>query len=207
MKLDLSKKFKPYFTASRKPEVVEFEESQYVSITGSGDPSKQEFAEKVQALYAVSYAIKFGCKMKDNDFVVPKLEGLWWFDESKYHNVQLSTAPKIVDRKDWQYKLLIRMPDFVGQSDIIEAQENVIKKKKIMLAGDVEHYKLHEGMTIQILHTGPFDKEHESLQKLAEFMKANDLKRNGLHHEIYLSDFRKTPPEKLKTILREPVKK
>lgn len=206
-KLDLSKKYKHYFSAKVQPGIAEFPEiAQYLSIKGIGDPSHVEFAEKVQALYAVSYVIKFICKGGANDFVVPKLEGLWSFDESKYSDVSIVDAPGKIPRKDWQYILLIRMPEFVKTSDIRAAKETAIKKKKIALAEYVEAYEMREGKVVQILHTGPFDKEPESLLKMDELIKKNNFRRNGLHHEIYLSDFRKTPPEKLKTILREPVK-
>ena len=151
-KLDLSKKYKHYFTADQQPGIAEFPELvQYVSIKGIGDPSQAEFAEKVQALYATSYAIKFICKARENDFVVPKLEGLWWFDESKYREVTIADAPKKVSREDWQYILLIRMPDFVNHSDITAAKEMMVGKKKIGLAESVEPYKMKEGKVVQIL--------------------------------------------------------
>lgn len=206
-KLDLTKKYKQYFSANTKPEITEFPEIvQYVSIKGVGDPSQPEFAESVQALYATSYAIKFICKEREKDFVVSKLEGLWWFDESKYSDVTIASAPGKVARKDWQYILLIRMPEFVKKSDIQTAKETTIGKKKIALAEYVEPYEMREGKVVQILHIGPFDKEPVSLLKMDEVIRKNNFQKNGLHHEIYLSDFRNTPSEKLKTILREPVR-
>ncbi len=205
-KLDLAKKYKPYYTAKVKPEEVVFEEARFLSITGSGDPSGTEFANNVQALYAVAYSVKFISKAEGNDFVVPKLEGLWWFDEEKYKGISMYEAPTAVSRKEWQYTLLLRIPDMVKPADITNAIESVIVKKQLNLANSVQIYHLNEGRSVQMLHVGPFDKEVETLTTLQQFMSRTNLKKNGLHHEIYLSDFRKTPPEKLRTILREPVK-
>lgn len=98
------------------------------------------------------------------------------------------------------------MPDFVGEEEVRLAIQQVISKKQLALAEGVTLYPMSEGKVVQILHTGPFDQEVRTLLKMQDFMAAHQLQRNGLHHEIYLFDFRKTPPEKLKTILREPVR-
>ena len=205
-KLDLSKKYKTYFTAGTTPELVEFEKINFISITGKGDPSGEEFSEKIEALYPVAYAIKFDFKTTKKDFVVSKLEGLWWYDEQKYANHTMANAPADIPRSEWEYRLLIRLPDFVFESDFRMAKEEALKKKKIDLMREVEFYSMTEGKCVQMLHVGPYSTEPETLRQLAEFIEMNDLGRNGLHHEIYLSDFRKTESEKLKTILREPVK-
>jgi hypothetical protein len=205
-KLDLTKHFKSYYTAKAKPEVVEIETAHFLSITGKGDPSDKEFLSSIQAMYATAYTIKFAYKAKSKDFVVARLEAQWWFDEHQYGNVTLEEAPTAVPRSEWQYRLLIRMPDYVTKHDVKSAAETVVAKKQIQLAGDVEFYTMAEGKTVQMLHVGPFDKEPETLKEMKTFMQAHNFKKNGLHHEIYLSDFRKTAPEKLRTILREPVK-
>lgn len=205
-KLDLTKKYKAYYTAKPKPEIVTIPPTRYLSIEGLGDPSQPLFTEKLQALYPVAYTLKFICKSRGQDFVVPKLEGLWWYDENKYPNVTFTGTPTNVKREDWQYRLLIRIPDFVKESDVVNAIAVVQEKKQVEPAGEIRMHELNEGKVVQMLHVGPFDKEPETLQKIYAFTKEHDLKKNGLHHEIYLSDFRKTPPEKLKTILREPVR-
>lgn len=205
-KLDLSKKYRTYFTAGATPELVEFEKMNFISITGKGDPSGEEFSEKIEALYPVAYAIKFAFKTREKDFVVSKLEGLWWYDEQKYANHTMVDAPADIPRSEWEYRLLIRLPDFVTERDFRKAKEEALKKKKIDLMREVEFYSMTEGKCVQMLHVGPYSTEPETLRQLAEFIQKNDLGRNGLHHEIYLSDFRKTEPEKLRTILREPVK-
>ncbi|RPE13059.1 hypothetical protein EGT74_05860 [Chitinophaga lutea] len=205
-KLDLAKKHKSYFTAKPKPELVEIENAQFISICGKGDPSGQQFTDNIEALYTVAYALKFIYKAKEKDFVVSKLEGLWWFDEEKFCNKTIASSSVEVPRSEWEYRLLIRLPDFVAEHDLEKAKETVLAKKKTALAGKVEYFTMSEGKSVQMLHVGPFSTEPQSLQQIGAFIETHKLSRNGLHHEIYLSDFRKTEPGKLKTILREPVK-
>ncbi|QOG01943.1 GyrI-like domain-containing protein [Flavobacterium sp. MDT1-60] len=205
-KLDLTKADKVYYTAKTKPQILYIGETHYLSITGKGDPSEQVFSDKIQVLYATAYVIKFMCKALNHDFVVPKLEGLWSFDEEKYKLISMEEAPLKIPRSEWNYRLMIRMPDFVTREQVEEATAIVINKKGIKAASTIEFYEMTEGKVIQILHVGPFANEPETLKKIQEFTSENNLQKNGIHHEIYLSDFRKTSPDKLKTILREPVK-
>lgn len=205
-KLDLAKKYRSYYTAKTTPAFITLEQAQYLSITGTGDPNGKEFSDKLQALYPVAYTLKFQCKAKDKDFVVAKLEGLWWFDEEKFGVLTIDTAPQKVPRSDWNWRLLIRIPDYVQSGDVNNAIEAAFNKQQATLVREVELFTMTEGKSVQALHVGPFDKEPETLQKIANFTKEHNLQRNGLHHEIYLSDFRKTAPDKLRTILREPVK-
>ncbi len=206
-KLDLTKKYKTYYRAKPQPAMVEIGPANFLSIRGKGDPSSDQFAENIRAMYATAYAIKFAFKAQDKDFVVAKLEGLWWFDESKYSGLSAGESATGVPRSEWEYRLLIRLPDYITEAEVRKGIELVVTEKKLALAGQIEFFKMHEGPSVQMLHVGPFDTESVSLEKIVDFMKSNQLSRNGAHHEIYLSDFRKTAPEKLKTILREPVKK
>ena len=205
-KLDLTKQYRRYYSAKPTPEIVEIETARYLSITGQGDPSSQAFSDKVQALYITAYTVKFAGKSAGKDFVVPKLEGLWWFDPDQYGTLTMDEAPQKVPRSAWEYQLLIRIPDFVTASEVATAIETVIAKKKTELAHELTLYEMTEGKSVQMLHVGPFDQEPETLRQIDEYMKVYHLAKNGRHHEIYLSDFRKTAPEKLRTILREPVK-
>jgi hypothetical protein len=134
------------------------------------------------------------------------LEGLWSFDEETYKNVTMAEAPLKIPRSEWNYRMLIQLPEYVTEEQVTASIQTVLTKKQIQLAKDVGLFKMKEGKAVQMLHIGPFNKEPETLEHMLAFIKANDLKRNGLHHEIYLSDFNKTSPDKLKTILREPVK-
>lgn len=206
-KLDLTKKYKTYFTAKTEPQLVEIERANFLSISGKGDPSGKDFTQRIEALYPVAYKIKFEFKAKNRDFVVSKLEGLWWYDEQKFSGKTIENASVDVPRSEWEYRLLIRLPDFVMKKNADDAIAAAIDEGKGGEHGNkVEFFTMHEGKCIQMLHIGPYPTEPESLKIIGAFAEEQKLAKNGLHHEIYLSDFRKTKPEKLKTILREPVK-
>jgi hypothetical protein len=204
-KIDLIKEYRNYFTAKAKPELVTIEEAHFIAIKGKGDPNAPAFAQNIEALYSIAYTIKFMYKAQNSDFTVSKLEAQWWYDENKFPGKNIETATE-VPRSEWEYQLLIRMPAFVTANDLDMAKETVRKKKDIQLADQVEFFTMAEGQSVQMLHIGPFSTEPVTLKQIAAFCEQNKLAKNGLHHEIYLSDFRRTSPEKLKTILREPVK-
>ena len=197
-KTDLVKQDKEYYSAKKKPEIREFVELNFLTISGKGEPAGIEFTKAVEALYPLAYGIKNIYKKQDMDFAVPKLEGLWWVNSEK--------NALEVPRSEWHWKLLIRMPDFVTAENFEQAKINVIKKKGIEKIKEIHFEKITEGKCVQIMHIGPYSSEPETINQLKEFMKKNGLVENGLHHEIYLSDPRKTAPEKMKTILRQPVK-
>lgn len=205
-KLNLTKKYKSYFTAKTTPQLVDIEPARYLSLRGKGDPSSEDFTRHIQAIYPVAYGVKAIFKAKDKDFVVSKLEGQWWYDEEKFKGFNMDDAMMGVPRSEWEFRLLIRMPDYVEKEDVEQAIETTINKKGIELARNIEFFKMEEGKCVQAMHIGPFDTEQETLTKMLDFIREHKLGRNGLHHEIYLSDFRRVAAEKLKTILREPVK-
>ena len=197
-KLDLVKEYKAYYKAGAKPEIVEFDTAKYLTIEGKGEPAGEVFVSKVEALYPLAYGIKKVCKEQENDFGVPKLEGLWW--------VEGNTHVLEVPRSEWCWKLLIRMPEFVTKEMMLSIQPEVAKKKKNELIQEISFEKIAEGKCVQIMHIGPYSTEPETINTLMEFMAENGLSVNGLHHEIYLSDPRKTEPSKMKTLIRYPVK-
>jgi hypothetical protein len=204
-KTDLTKRFKSYYSAKSQPELVEVESACFLSIAGKGDPSGADFAEALQALYSVAYTIKFACKANGNDFVVAKLEGLWEFDTKQYPDLSIAETLKQVPRSEWQYRALIRMPEFVTEADAKNAVGTVLAKKELERAAAVTLYMIPAHTAVQMLHKGPFATELESLEQIQAFCREHKLDKDGPHHEIYLSDFRRTAPEKLRTILREPV--
>lgn len=206
MKTDLTKQYRSYYKAKNKPELIHIEAAHYLSVSGKGDPSGPGFNACLRALYATAYSLKFMYKARALDFTVAKLEGLWSFDESRYGKVTMHEAPQKIPRSEWEYRLLIRLPDCVEENDLSVAKEKALHKKGLPGIADVEWYEMKEGKCVQMLHVGPFDQEQETLLVMQAFMEEHEFQKNGTHHEIYLSDFRKTPPEKLKTILREPVK-
>ncbi len=197
-KIDLTKKYKEYYTAKITPQLVEFGESNFITIEGKGEPAGKLFTQAVEALYPLAYGIKNLSKKAGNDFAVAKLEGLWWVDSDK---------PALeVPRDEWRWKLLIRLPDFISSEIVAKAKEEVIKKKKVELVNEIKFTKITEGKCVQIIHIGPYAAEPETIADMKNFIKENNLFENGPHHEIYLSDPRKTPPQKMKTILRQPVR-
>ncbi len=198
-KIDLTKKYKEYYTAKTSPQLIELSKANFLTIEGKGEPAGKQFTQAVQALYPLAYEIKNLSKKEGCDFAVAKLEGLWWVESNK-------TALE-VPRKQWCWKLLIRLPDFIYSELVAKAKEEVIKNRGIELVKEIKFEKITEGKCIQILHIGPYSTEPETIGKMRKMMKENNLIENGLHHEIYLSDPRKTPPQKMKTILRQPVRK
>ncbi len=197
-KLDLVKEYKSYYKAGKKPEVVDFKEANYITLEGKGEPAGEIFVKKVEALYPLAYGIKKICKEQGKDFGVPKLEGLWW--------VEGNTPALEVPKSEWYWKLLIRMPEYVTEEMMLSVSSEVAKKKKNDLIQEVLFEKYTEGKCVQIMHIGPYSTEPETISFLMVFIAENELSVNGLHHEIYISDPRKTEPAKMKTIIRYPVK-
>lgn len=197
-KLDLLKEYKSYYNVGKNPEIVEFDEANYLTIEGIGEPAGKMFVSKVEALYPLAYGIKKICKEQDKDFGVPKLEGLWW--------VEGDTPALEIPRSEWRWKLLIRMPEFITKELMFSVQPVVAKKKKNELVQKIALEKMTEGKCVQIMHIGPYSTEHKTINELMAFIDANGISVNGKHHEIYLSDPRKNKPDKMKTIIRYPVK-
>ncbi|MBI3051546.1 GyrI-like domain-containing protein [Candidatus Woesearchaeota archaeon] len=197
-KLDFEKEYERYYTAKITPAVVEFGKVAYLSIEGKGEPAGDTFTKAVEALYPLAYGVKNICKKQGKDFGVPKLEGLWRVKSNK----QALDLP----RSEWYWKLLIRMPNFATSEIVRTAQDEVFKKKGLALIKKIKFETIDESKCVQIMHIGPYATEPETINKMKDFMKENNYFENGLHHEIYLSDPRKTVPEKMKTILRQPLK-
>ena len=196
-KTDLVKQDKAYYAPKQKPELVEFGALHFLTLTGKGEPAGIEFTKAVEALYPLAYGIKKIYKQQEMDFAVPKLEGLWWVNSEK--------SALEIPKSEWHWKLLIRMPDFVTAKNFGQAKIEVINKKGLEKINDILFEKIAEGKCVQILHIGPYATEPESISLMKEYMEQSGLVEHGLHHEIYLSDPRRTEPEKMKTILRQPV--
>lgn len=206
MKTNLVKQYKTYYTAKKTPALVNLQAASFLAIEGKGDPNAAEFARKVQCLYVSVYAVKFLHKARGLDFVVPKLEAQWWFEQKDHKLSSLAEAPQKIPRSQWQYRLLIRIPATVTSREVDQALARVRARKQLADLKAVKLIEINEGTCVQALHVGPFDTEPQTLDRVQGFMQENRLVQNGLHHEVYLSDFRKTEPGKLRTILREPVR-
>ncbi len=157
-----------------------------------------EFARAIEALYSLSYTIKFACKRGplQIDYGVMPLEGLWWADDMN----DFSSGNK----QNWKWTLMIMQPDFITEDIVAQAKAQLKNKKNPKGVDSVRFKKIHEGKCAQIMHIGPFSEEAATIAKLHAFIGSAGHKLSGKHREIYLSDMRRTAPEKLKTIIRQP---
>ncbi len=204
MKTDFKKSMREFYAPkSTEFHLVDVPEMQFLKIDGSGDPNlSPEYRKAVETLYPVAYKTKFISKKElDKDYVVPSLEGLWWADD-------MSTFTDNLDKSQWSWTMMIMQPEWITADMIEEAKALVIKKCPPGGLAKLRFEKYTEGQSLQCLHVGSYDDEAPVLARLHnELMPEKGLTFNGRHHEIYLSDPRKVTPEKLKTILRQPVKK
>ena len=201
-KLDFKKTMKPFWQPpAGRFVVVEVPELQFVMVDGTGDPNvAPAYALAVQWLYSVSYGLKFMSK-KDpgRDYGVAPLEGLWWADD-------MSTFVSR-DKASWSWTMMIMQPDWITAPMFSEAVAKAGGKLGAPLPG-LRLERFHEGLSVQTMHVGPYDDEGPTIRALHEaFLPQNGLVETGKHHEIYLSDPRKSAPAKLKTVLRQPVRK
>ena len=201
-KIDFKKELKHlYKPSAKKVEIVDVPQMNFLMIDGEGDPNtSQEFQDAVEALYSLSYTLKFMIKKGDLkvDFGVMPLEGLWWTDDMS----QFSTENK----ENWKWTLMIMQPEYVTAELFNEALEQVKKKKNPPALSKVRFEVFSEAKAAQIMHIGPFSEEGPTIKKVHNFIQENGCKLSGKHHEIYLSDIRKAAPEKWKTIIRQPMK-
>ncbi|MBO3085344.1 GyrI-like domain-containing protein [Cellulomonas fengjieae] len=191
-KTDLKKSLDSYRARRGRFRVVDVPDQRYLMVDGHGDPNTAPaFTTAVEALYPVAYALKFASRRElGRDYVVPPLEGLWWAQDMD----AFTTAR---DKSRWDWTLMVLVPDWVGPELVTAAMSR---------AAGVRVATLSEGRCVQTLHVGTFDDEARVLAQLHhEFLPDNGLRRTGTHHEIYLSDFRRVPPERQRTILRQPV--
>lgn len=206
-KLDLKKENKELYNPSAKEaSIIDVPEMNYLMIDGEGDPStSQEYQDSIKALFSASFKVKFiSAKEASQDYVVMPLEGLWWVENTENFNIQ--------DKSNWKWTAMIRQPDFVTRDMVEKALEEVEKKKNLPALSRIRFESLSEGLSAQIMHPGPYSEEKTTVDKLHDFIEMNGYEFDGTvsgekHHEIYISDVRKTKPEKLKTIIRQPVKR
>lgn len=198
------KKEKGLYLPKNKPEVIHIPTFRFLTLSGEGNPNGDLFATCIAGLYSLAYTIKMAPKTKDikpkgyYDYTVYPLEGVWDINDAAK-----KTFNGIINKDDLVFKLMIRQPDFLTQ-DFFEEMLALVKEKKPQPALEkIRFEKITEGKCIQMLHIGSYDNESESFEVMEKFAEAQNLKRiSKVHREIYLSDFRKVAPEKLKTVLR-----
>lgn len=198
-KIDFRKTL-PHYTATKTIALIDIPPMQFIMVDGSGNPNTSPaYQTALQWLYSTSYALKFAAKAEGHDYVVPPLEGLWWADDP---------ADFVARRKDnWGWTMMIMAPDFISQAMFADAVAKATRKLDDAPA-TLRLQRYEEGQCLQVLHIGSYDDEGPILARLHDVeMPARGLTFNGHHHEIYLGDPRRSAPDKLKTILRQPVRR
>ena len=209
MAFDFKKEYKEFYMPKNKPSIVKVPKMNYIAVRGKGDPNAEggEYKESIGLLYGIAFSIKMS-KMGDHridgyfDYVVPPLEGFWW--------QQGVTGINYNHKENFEWISAIRLPDFVTKEEFEWAKEEAAKKKKTDFS-KAEFFTYDEGLCVQCMHIGPYDDEPATVDAMHEFMEKEgyvlDITDKRYHHEIYLSDVRKVAPEKLKTVVRHPIRK
>ena len=208
MAFDFKKEYKEFYMPKDKPSIVTVPRMNYIAVRGHGDPNAEDgqYKQSIGLLYGIAFTIKMS-KMGDHridgyfDYVVPPLEGFWWQDGI--------TGIDYAHKEAFQWISVIRLPHFVKQDDFSWAGKEAERKKKTDFS-KVEFLTYDEGLCVQCLHIGPYDAEPATVERMHRFMEeqhcALDITDTRFHHEIYLSDARKVAPEKLKTVIRHPIR-
>ena len=208
MAFDFKKEYREYYMPKNKPGIVTVPSMNYIAVRGSGDPNIEggDYKTAIGLLYAIAFTIKMSKKGSHRiegyfDYVVPPLEGFWWQDGIN--------GIDYAHKENFHWISVIRLPDFVTENDFRWAVEETTKKKKQDFS-KVEFMTIEEGLCVQCMHIGPYDDEPATVSTMHEFLQQQgyelDITDKRLHHEIYLSDARRVAPEKLRTVIRHPIK-
>ena len=209
MAFDFKKEYKEFYMPKNKPMIVTVPRANYIAVRGQGDPNEEggDYQKAISVLYAVAYTLKMSYKTNYKiegffEYVVPPLEGFWWQDGIEGIDYD--------DKSTFNWISVIRLPDFITKKDFEWAVETASIKKK-MDCSCAEFITIDEGLCVQMMHIGSFDDEPASVALMNKYIEENgyinDLTKERLHHEIYLSDARRVAPEKWKTVIRHPIKK
>lgn len=209
MTFDYKKEYKELYMPKNKPEILTVPKMNYIAVRGKGNPNEEggAYQNAISVLYAVAYTLKMSYKTDYKiegffEYVVPPLEGFWWQEDN--------AGVDYTDKSKFNWISVIRLPDFVSQKDFDWAVETASKKKRLDCSS-AEFLSIDEGLCVQMMHLGAFDDEPATVAIMDEYIKqngyTNDMNKDRLHHEIYLSDARKVAPEKWKTVIRHPIKK
>lgn len=209
MAFDFKKEYKEFYLPKNRPEIVSVPPANYIAVRGQGDPNEEggAYQQAISVLYSVAYTLKMSYKTDHKidgffQYVVPPLEGFWWQDGVEGVDYGAKAA--------FRWISVIRLPDFVTKQDFDWAVATATQKKKLDCS-PAEFLSVDEGLCVQIMHLGPFDDEPATVAQMDRYLEENgfvtDFTPTRLHHEIYLSDARRVPPEKWKTVIRHPIKK
>ena len=209
MAFDFKKEFKRFYKPSENPEIIEIPKMNFIAVRGKGNPNEkeEEYQKAIEMLYGVAYTLKMSYRTQYKiegffEYVVPPLEGLWWQENVKHENY-------LLNKELFNWISLIRVPDFIKKEDVEWAIKCATEKKKKDFS-KVEFFSYNEGLCVQCMHIGSYNDEPETIQRMNEFAQKNgyniELTEKRYHHEIYLSDPRKADVNKMKTVIRQPVK-
>ncbi len=213
MAFDYKKEYKEFYMPKNKPGIVEVPAMNYIAVRGSGNPNVEggAYKESIGLLYGIAFTIKMSKKGSHQmegyfDYVVPPLEGFWWQETAD----GVTAGVDYTRKEDFRFISLIRLPEFVTKNAFDWAVKEAEDKKKSDFS-KVEFLTYNEGLCVQCMHIGAYDDEPETVRIMHDYMAAQgyvlDISEERFHHEIYLSDARRTAPEKLKTVIRHPIKK
>lgn len=209
MAFDFKKEYRELYMPKNKPEIVTVPKANYIAVRGKGNPNIKggAYQQAIGVLYAVAYTLKMSYKTDYKiegffEYVVPPLEGFWWQEDAE--------GADYGNKDAFHWISVIRLPDFITKENFDWAVRTATKKKGIDCSS-AEFLTIEEGLCVQIMHYGSFDDEPQTVALMDKYLKENgyinDFTDNRLHHEIYLSDARRIPPEKWKTVVRHPIKK
>jgi hypothetical protein len=198
MIIDYKKEYREVYGAKREPRIVAVPPLTYLMVDGRGDPNKsRDYQEAVEALFSLSYTIKFAIKRESGtDYRVMPLEGQWWCEDMRRFSVD--------DKSAWLWTLMILQPPLVTAALVTRCRADLGEKKTLPALAKLRYENFSEGRCAQILHLGPFAAEGPTVERLHAFIEQQDAKLSGKHHEIYLSDIRRAAPDKWRTIIRQP---
>ena len=209
MPFDFKKEYKEFYLPARKPSIVTVPKMNYIAVRGEGDPNEPDgaYTKAIGLLYGIAFTIKMSKKTDYRmdgyfDYVVPPLEGFWWQD-----GIQ---GVDYAHKDAFQWISVIRLPDFVRPEDFAWAVQEATAKKKMDFSS-VEFFPYEEGLCVQCMHVGSYDEEPATVETMNQYLMkqgyVTDINQERMHHEIYLSDARKTAPEKRRTVIRHPIRR
>ncbi len=204
--LDLKKDLKHLYNPSAKQVTeVDVPAMSFLMIDGKGDPNTaEEYQQAVEALFGLSYALKFASKKSGIDYAVMPLEGLWWMADM---GAQFGDIDFTADKSLWLWTMMVMQPEHITAEMIATSTDEVRRKKNPPSLDKIRFERFHEGLSAHLMHLGPYSAEKPNIERIHAYIDANGYAPTGKHHEIYLSDPRRTQPENLKTVLRQPMMK
>lgn len=200
-KVDFKKALKQLYNPPKGSfHLVEVPQMNFLMLDGRGDPNTSlDYQQAIEALYTMSYAIKFALKSQGYDHIVPPLEGLWWMENMNEFS--------LMNKNRWEWTMMIMQPEWITSEWVEKVRQDTTKKKSNAYLSAVRFEAYNEGFAVQTLYIGAYEKEAPTIADMHRFIASSGYLTNGKHHEIYIGNPRKTSPDKLQTILRQPIRK